>query len=92
MKLCKYSIGALSLFVNGFLRGNINFLRELERWGGIGLLAGRRLTFPGKLYRIVGNTVNSEEEDSAPLGPAQRAAVWCEAEGPAAEDHLGAEG
>ena len=92
MKLCKYSIEALSLFVNGFLRENINFSAGIGAAGGIGLLAGRRLTFPGKLYRIVGNTVNSEEEDSAPLGPAQRAAVWCEAEGPAAEDHLGAEG
>ena len=50
------------------------------------------MTFPGKLYRMVDNIVNSEEKDSAPLGPAQRAAVWCEAEGPAAEDRLGAEG
>ena len=92
MKLYKYSIGALSLFFNGFFEGKYKFSAGIGAVGGIGLLAGRRLTFPGKLYRIVGNTVNSEEEDSAPLGPAQRAAVWCEAEGPAAEDHLGAEG
>ena len=51
------------------------------------------LTSGGKTDKILGHiSQNARTRKSSPFAPAQRAAVWCEAEGSSGEYHLGAEG